>query len=88
METVSKSLRYMADGTVKRTTRSEETALQAKAIEAIEKEEGLSDEGLADAAFVISKNPKVANVYVHMKNKNSRRLFLRRHMETLKEEDS
>jgi len=99
METAFDSLKDMATGTTQRTLRSEALELEAKATEAIENDEGFSDEDLKDAALAIGKletirlyamdpianNPMVTNMYLHMKNNTARRRYHLHHMEMLRD---
>lgn len=62
---------------------SEAFKIEAEAIETIEEEEGFSNENVKGAALVITNNPAVANMYLHMKNKTARKSFLLHHMEKL-----
>jgi hypothetical protein len=64
--------------------RSADFEIQAKAIEAIENDEGLSDEGIKDAALVIANDPSVANLYLTIKSERARKIFLLEKMEGLR----
>jgi hypothetical protein len=70
-----------------RSSRSDVFEVTARAIRTIEKDEGLSDEDLANAALVITDNPSVADEYLDIKNKRARTCYLLHHMEKLKRGD-
>jgi hypothetical protein len=84
MEIAINSLKDMVTCAVQHTPRSEALELSAKAIKGVKMNEGFSDEDLVDAALAISNNLTVANIYLHMKNKTARKLYLLHHMEKLK----
>jgi len=87
METAIDLLKDIVSGASQCTPRSEALKIQAQAMEAIEKDEGFSDEDIKDAALVIADNPSTANTYLHVKNKQARKSFLLHMMEKLRNKD-
>jgi len=57
---------------------------EARALEAIEMEEGISNKDIRDAALIIENNPSFANLYLHMKSEGTCKDFLHYHIEKLK----
>jgi ATP-dependent protease HslVU (ClpYQ) peptidase subunit len=87
METAFDLLKDIVSGASQCTPRSEALKIQAQAMEAIEKDEGFSDEDIKDAALVIADNPSTANTYLHIKNKHARKSYLLHMMEKLRNKD-
>ena len=84
--TAFENLGGVIEGTSQYTLRSEGTELQAKAMNAIENDEGLSDNDLTDAGLALAKFPTLANLYLTMKSKTARTNYLFCYMEMLKKE--
>ena len=83
VETAIDSLKDIATGnagTSQSVPRLEATIL-FRAIKAIEKDEGFSDNELKDALLAIEKNPQLAEMYLSLERKGTRALYLRHHMD-------
>ena len=87
LETAIDSLKDMVSGPIQGAPRSEALEIGARAIRAIEMDEGFSVDDLVDAALVIQGNHLIAKVYLSTKNKKERTSFLLHHMEKLKRGD-
>ena len=61
--------------------RSEAFEVTARAMEAIEEDEGFSDEDLKDAVLIIGNDPMIAHMYLNHKRKTARTTYLLHHME-------
>ena len=66
------------------TSRSENLRVQSQAMNAIEMNEGFSNQDLRDAAIAKGNDPQVANMYLTIKNKIMRKDFLLFHMENIR----
>jgi hypothetical protein len=64
------------------------TDVRAAAIEAIENNEGLSDNELAQACNIIRKNPDIGASYLSLSRPGARTSFLQIHLEELHMKDS
>ena len=66
------------------TSRSENLRVQSQAMNAIEINEGFSNQNLRDAVIAIGNDPQVANMYLTIKNEIMRKDFLLFHMENIR----
>jgi hypothetical protein len=81
METAMELFADKLSDSMQRIPRSEAFEVTARALEAIEEDEGFSDNDLKDAALVIGNDPMVAHMYLHYKSQTARRNYLLHHME-------
>jgi len=79
-----KSLKDIITSAFQQASKSADFEVQSKAIKAIKREEGLSDEGIKDVALVITKDPSAANVYLTLKSEHACKLFLLENMKGLR----
>jgi hypothetical protein len=84
METAIYSLKDIILGSYQSAPCPEGLKIEAQAMEAIKKDEGFSDGDIKDAALVIENHPSVANMYLSIKSKGARKLFLLHYMKKLR----
>jgi GTP cyclohydrolase III len=87
MDTAFDSLKDMFVGATQSAPRSESLEIQTQAMEAIERDEGLSKEDFLDAVTAMTSNISAANAYLHIKDKALRTSYLLRQMEKFKKYD-
>jgi hypothetical protein len=54
--------------------------IEAKAMKAIEEDEGFDEDDIVRAAIVIAQNTSCANVYLNISNKRARTAYIRKMM--------
>jgi hypothetical protein len=81
------SLKEVITGATQCTAHSEAREIESRVVDAIEKDEGLSDDDFAIATLAVASNPTLANIYLCTKSRSARRHFLLLNMEKYKKEN-